>query len=69
MVIFNYFIKSMNEKKKYKEFMLRGKNETMTEFKNNLLKGKVNVRSESKAVDRKREKAEDTNTSSLQDLR
>jgi hypothetical protein len=49
--------------------MLRGKNETMTEFKNNLLKGKVNVRSESESIDRKREKAEDTNTSPLQDLR
>jgi hypothetical protein len=61
----------MGEQKKEKEFMLRGKNEfkTMTEFKNNLLKEKVKVQFEPDAVDCKREKGDNTNTSPPQDLR
>ena len=47
----------MKEQNKDKEFMLRGKNETITEFKNKLLKGKVDVRFESDVVDRTRKKA------------
>jgi len=59
----------MKEQNKDKEFMLRGKNETITEFKNKVLKGKVDVRFESDVVDRTRKKAENTNTSPIQELR